>query len=143
MVSARVPGVRQVFVAGPDAGRFTRLAEVTAEPVRLPGPAPSDVALLQLSGGSTGVPKLIPRTHDDYLYSVRASNEVCEVDGDSVYLCVLPAAHNFPLSSPGTLGTLYSGGRVVMCPRPAPDTAFPLIQDEKVTITGLALPRFS
>lgn len=33
----------------------------------------SDVAFLQLSGGTTGTPKLIPRTHDDYLYSVRES----------------------------------------------------------------------
>lgn len=38
-------------------------------------PAASDVALFQLSGGSTGLPKLIPRTHDDYAYSVRAGAE--------------------------------------------------------------------
>ncbi len=81
-----------------------------------------------------------PRTHDDYVYSLRGSAEICALDEDSVYLCVLPAAHNFPLSSPGSLGTLYAGGRVVMCPRPAPDVAFPLIQDEGVTITGLVPP---
>ncbi|MFE7131005.1 (2,3-dihydroxybenzoyl)adenylate synthase [Streptomyces sp. NPDC057638] len=137
---ARVPSLRHVLVSGADAGPFENLADVPRAPVPLAEPAPSDIALLQLSGGSTGVPKLIPRTHDDYVYSVRASNEVCGVDRDSVYLCVLPAPHNFPLSSPGTLGTLYAGGRVVLCPRPAPDTAFPLIQDEKVTITGLVPP---
>src|SRR5690606_9595141 len=36
------------------------LAETESEPVELPGPASSDVAFLQLSGGSTGLPKLIP-----------------------------------------------------------------------------------
>src|SRR3546814_13496341 len=57
---------------------------------------------------------------DDYIYSLWGSNEICAVDENSVYLCVLPAAHNFPLSSPGSPGTLYAGGRVVLCPQPSP-----------------------
>ncbi|MFI1469198.1 (2,3-dihydroxybenzoyl)adenylate synthase [Streptomyces wuyuanensis] len=139
-VCAKAPSLRHVFVVGEDAGHFDNLADVPAEPVDLPPPAPDDLAFLQLSGGSTGVPKLIPRTHDDYIYSLRGSNEICAVDENSVYLCVLPAAHNFPLSSPGTLGTLYAGGRVVMCPQPSPDVAFRLIECERVTITGLVPP---
>ncbi len=139
-VLARSPELRHVFVVGEDAGAFEALADVPAEPVDLPDRDPSETAFLQLSGGSTGVPKLIPRTHDDYVYSLRGSAEICALDEDSVYLCALPAAHNFPLSSPGSLGALYAGGRVVMCPQPAPDVAFPLIQDEGVTITGLVPP---
>ncbi|WP_432014128.1 (2,3-dihydroxybenzoyl)adenylate synthase [Streptomyces cucumeris] len=139
-VRAKVPGLHHVFVAGPDAGEFEPLDTVPAEPVELAEPAPDDLAFLQLSGGSTGVPKLIPRTHDDYLYSVRGSNEICAVDEHSVYLCVLPAAHNFPLSSPGTLGALYAGGTVVLCPQPGPEVAFPLIERERVTLTGLVPP---
>ncbi|HDC4321698.1 TPA: AMP-binding protein, partial [Aeromonas hydrophila] len=66
------------------------------------GPTPADeVAFFQLSGGSTGTPKLIPRTHDDYLYSVRRSNEICGLGPHTRYLCALPAPHNFPLSAPG------------------------------------------
>ncbi|MFD7095521.1 (2,3-dihydroxybenzoyl)adenylate synthase [Streptomyces xanthophaeus] len=133
----------RVFVADADPGPFTALAEVPRDP----GPAfpphrpgPQDLAFLQLSGGSTGVPKLIPRTHDDYLYSLRGSNELCGVDADSVYLVALPAAHNFPLSSPGSLGALYAGGRVVLAPQPVPDVAFPLIEAEGVTVTGLVPP---
>ncbi len=34
---------------------------------------PFDVALFLLSGGTTGMPKLIPRTHTDYLYNARES----------------------------------------------------------------------
>ncbi|MFI6479112.1 (2,3-dihydroxybenzoyl)adenylate synthase [Nonomuraea sp. NPDC050663] len=111
-----------------------------AEPRELDGPAASDVAFLQLSGGSTGLPKLIPRTHDDYLYSVRASAQICELSEESVYLCALPVAHNFPLSSPGVLGVLHAGGRVVMAPAPTPDVAFPLIEKERVTMTALVPP---
>ncbi|MFG3281357.1 (2,3-dihydroxybenzoyl)adenylate synthase [Streptomyces sp. NPDC048111] len=139
-VRAQVPTLRHVFVTGGDPGAFEALADVPAEPVDLDGPAPGDLAFLQLSGGSTGVPKLIPRTHDDYIYSLRGSNEICGVTEDSVYLVALPAAHNFPLSSPGSLGALYAGARVVLCPQPAPETAFELIERERVTLTGLVPP---
>ncbi|MBH1938266.1 (2,3-dihydroxybenzoyl)adenylate synthase [Streptomyces sp. AV19] len=139
-VRADVPGLEHVLVVG-DPGEHTALADVPADPVPLPDePEPHELAFLQLSGGSTGVPKLIPRTHDDYIYSLRGSNEICRVDEHSVYLCALPAAHNFPLSSPGTLGALYAGARVVLAPRPSPDVAFPLIERERVTITGLVPP---
>ncbi|MGK5631815.1 (2,3-dihydroxybenzoyl)adenylate synthase [Streptomyces sp. URMC 123] len=140
-VRAEVPTLRHVFVVGDDPGEHTRLADVPTAPVPVPDPPrPDDLAFLQLSGGSTGVPKLIPRTHDDYLYSIRGSNEICGVDESSVYLCALPAAHNFPLSSPGTLGALYAGARVVLAPRPTPDVALPLIERERVTLTGLVPP---
>lgn len=144
-VRANVPTLRHVLVADEDPGEHERLADVrqaTVPPV-LPladPPRADEVAFLQLSGGTTGVPKLIPRTHDDYLYSVWASNEICAVDQDSVYLCALPAAHNFPLSSPGTLGALYAGARVVLTSQPAPEVAFPLIEREGVTLTGLVPP---
>ncbi|MEU2851676.1 (2,3-dihydroxybenzoyl)adenylate synthase [Streptomyces syringium] len=139
-IRAEVPTLRHVFVVG-EPGEHTALTDVAREPVAVAdGPAPGDLAFLQLSGGSTGVPKLIPRTHDDYIYSLWGSNEHCGVDENSVYLCALPAAHNFPLSSPGTLGALYAGARVVLAPQPSPDVAFPLIEREGVTITGLVPP---
>ncbi|WP_224366824.1 (2,3-dihydroxybenzoyl)adenylate synthase [Hyalangium versicolor] len=138
-VHAAVPTLKHVIVAG-DAGPFTPLSQLYATPVELPEPRPSDVAFFQLSGGSTGVPKLIPRTHDDYIYSLRGSIEICQLDESSVYLCALPAAHNFPLSSPGALGTFYAGGTAVMALHPSPDVAFPLIERERVTITALVPP---
>jgi 2,3-dihydroxybenzoate-AMP ligase len=108
--------------------------------VDLPLPAPSDVAFLQLSGGSTGLSKLIPRTHDDYIYSFRASNDICGISRDSVYLAVLPVAHNFTMSSPGTFGLLHAGGTVVLSPMPSPNVAFALIARYRVTITAVVPP---
>lgn len=101
-----------------------------------PTPA-SEVAFFQLSGGSTGTPKLIPRTHDDYLYSVRRSVEICRFDRNTRYLCALPAAHNFPLSSPGALGVFLAGGRVVLSADPGPASCFPLIAQQQVDVTAL------
>ncbi|WP_164860134.1 AMP-binding protein [Actinomyces wuliandei] len=111
-----------------------------AEGADLAAPNPFDVALLQLSGGSTGTPKLIPRTHADYLYSVRASVGLCGVDRDTTLLCALPCAHNFAMSSAGILGQLLAGGSVVMAPDPSAATAFRLIEQEKVTHAALVPP---
>ncbi|MFI2641046.1 (2,3-dihydroxybenzoyl)adenylate synthase [Streptomyces sp. NPDC018610] len=139
-VQERTPSLKHVFVAG-DPGGHTALSDVPRDLAGpLDGPAPHELAFLQLSGGTTGVSKLIPRTHDDYLYSLRGSNEICGVDADTRFLVVLPAAHNFPMSSPGWLGVLYAGGTAVMCPKPDPATAFELIERERITMTGLVPP---
>ncbi len=98
------------------------------------------IAFLQLSGGTTGVSKLIPRTHADYLYSVRASAAICGLQATDRMLVVLPVAHNFPMSSPGILGVLHTGGAVVLAADPSPRTAFSLIASERVTRAALVPP---
>ena len=66
------------------------------------------MAYFQLSGGTTGTPKLIPRTHNDYYYSVRRSVEICQFTQQTRYLCAIPAAHNYAMSSPGSLGVFLA-----------------------------------
>jgi len=140
-VREQVPSLDRVVVVG-EAEEFADFNCFEANSDLLPqeDANPSEVAFLQISGGSTGLSKLIPRTHDDYLYSVRASAEISGLTSESVYLTALPAAHNFPMSSPGYLGALAVGATVVMSPSPSPDACFPLIEREKVTITGLVPP---
>lgn len=140
-VQREVPAVAHVVVVG-EGGPFTALdALPDGSAIELPLDAdPSEVAFLQISGGSTGLSKLIPRTHDDYIYSFRASAEICGLTPESVYLAALPVAHNFPMSSPGVFGALYAGARVVLAPSPSPEATFPLIAREGVTITGLVPP---
>jgi 2-hydroxy-7-methoxy-5-methyl-1-naphthoate---CoA ligase len=100
-------------------------------------PAGTDVAVMLTSGGTTGLPKLIARTHNDYAYMARRSARLCDLGPDTVYLAVLPLAHGFPMSGPGVLGTLMAGGRVVIAPSPAPERAFTEIARERVTMTSL------
>ncbi|MFC8817782.1 (2,3-dihydroxybenzoyl)adenylate synthase [Streptomyces rochei] len=141
--------LRHVVVVGdpgPDDGFVSFEALRTAPPLTsLPGSDDggahaSDVALLLLSGGTTGLPKLIPRTHDDYAYNARACAEVCALDAGTVYLAVLPLAFNFAFACPGVLGTLTAGGTVVVAPDPSPQTAFALVERERVTLTSLTPP---
>ncbi len=93
--------------------------------------------MLLVSGGSTGLPKLIPRTHDDYVYNATASAELCRLTSDDVYLVSLPAAHNFPLACPGLLGAMTVGATTVFATDPSPESAFATIARHGVTVTAL------
>lgn len=94
----------------------------------------------QLSGGTTGIPKLIPRRHRDYLYNIRASIDACNINTSTKYMAILPLSHNFSMVSPGFLGTLFSGGSVIIGRQADPEYCFHLIEKEKVTITSLVPP---
>lgn len=148
-IADATPSVRDVLVLGADVrpGHLDLKAMATppatavdadarrrAFDARAPGSR--EVAVFLLSGGTTGLPKLIARTHDDYEYNARRSGEVCGFGPDTVYLAVLPVAHNFPLACPGLLGTLLAGGRVVLQATPESDAVLATIARERVTVTA-------
>ncbi|EOC1091668.1 (2,3-dihydroxybenzoyl)adenylate synthase [Cronobacter sakazakii] len=122
------------------------LETLISEPAAHFTPTPSaadEVAFFQLSGGSTGTPKLIPRTHNDYYYSIRRSVEICAFTRETRYLCALPAAHNYPLSSPGALGVFFAEGCVVLARDPSATLCFPLIEAHQINVTALVPPAVS
>ena len=139
-VRSLVPTLKHVLVAG-EPDEFIRLADVADEPQDVPPPDAGDVALCLLSGGTTGAPKVIPRTHDDYAYQIRETARAMRLDRSGAYLAALPAAHNAALGCPGVLGALLVGAKVVLAASPAPDEVFPLIAAERVTLTTL-MPAF-
>jgi 2,3-dihydroxybenzoate---[aryl-carrier protein] ligase len=94
---------------------------------------PTDPCIFQLSGGTTGIPKLIPRTHNDYAYNSKTAAPVCGVTGDSVLLLALPVAHNLPLACPGIQGYFFQGARVVLSPSTRPEQMFSLVEKHRVT----------
>src|SRR5713226_845062 len=94
---------------------------------------PTDPCVFQLSGGTTGIPKLIPRTHNDYAYNSKTAAPVCGVTADSVLLLALPIAHNLPLACPGIQGYFFQGGKVVLSPTTKPEEMFKRIERHKVT----------
>ena len=125
---------------GPNDARFVRLEDLLE---RSPGTSrealeeiridPADPALFLLSGGTTGIPKLIPRTHNDYLYNSKAAAAACEIGPGDVLLDVLPIEHNLPLGCPGLQGFLLSGGTVVLGTSTRPRGVFELIERHRVT----------
>jgi len=143
-IAPSTPSLRHLLIAGPHAPEGARsigkmLVTTDAAGAAIAArcrPSPADVAFFLLSGGTTGLPKLIPRTHDDYCYNYEVSVNETGLDAESVYLVALPISHNFPLGSPGAFGALANGARVVLALSPSPDTAFPVIERERVSITA-------
>ena len=94
---------------------------------------PEDPALFQLSGGTTGVPKLIPRTHNDYIYNSKMAAAVTAVGADRTLLIVLPLAHNLPLACPGLQGYFLHGAKTVLSNSTRSEDMFALIERHRVT----------
>lgn len=96
-----------------------------------------DIALFLLSGGTTGIPKIIPKLHTSYLYNAKAAAEHCNVKQCSAYLAVLSIAHDYPLCSPGVLGTLSKGGKIVLSTTSTFDEVLWWIERERITFTSI------
>ena len=129
--------LKTVFVDGEEGNGYKSLLKLEYREIELPKVDGYRTAVLLLSGGTTGVPKLIPRTHADYMYNARISAKRCKLSENDTYLAALPVAHNFPLCCPGLLGTLDVGGKVVLASTTSPDDILNAISEEKVTITAL------
>jgi len=135
------PCLRRVFVVGQtDQLGWVSLTTLVQTDSRLPRGRLDDIkidptlpALFQLSGGTTGVPKLIPRTHNDYLYNSKAAAAINDIHPDDALLVVLPLSHNFPLACPGLQGFMMRGARTVLNTSTHPVDLFKLIARERIT----------
>jgi 2,3-dihydroxybenzoate-AMP ligase len=95
-------------------------------------PDPMEPALLQLSGGTTGVPKMIPRTHNDYAYNAKCVAAALSFDENVRALVTLPLMHNAPLVN-GLLPVHLRGGTVVLTKSIAPEAVLQAISQNKAT----------
>src|SRR5437879_3470459 len=117
----------------PDLRQLTEGKAKSTGPLKTIRIDPTDPCVFQLSGGTTGIPKLIPRTHNDYAYNSKTAAAVCGVTPDSVLLLALPIAHNLPLACPGLQGYLFQGGKVVLCASTRPEEMLSLVEQHRVT----------
>ncbi|WDD94501.1 AMP-binding protein [Burkholderia sp. FERM BP-3421] len=96
-----------------------------------------DPAMMLLSSGTTGLPKAIARRNGGYSYMIEAGCKVFGLSEAAVYLAVLPVSHGFVINCPGILGTLASGGAVVLAADTSAPTSLELIAAHGVTHTTL------
>lgn len=94
---------------------------------------PTDPAVFLLSGGTTGIPKLIPRTHNDYVYNSQLAASVCDIRDGDVLLIVLPIEHNLPLACPGMQGFLLEGATAVLSTSTRAEDVFERVERHGVT----------
>lgn len=142
-LSAAVRGLERVIVVRgehPGAASLDRMTEAfTPEQARARtadvAPGILDVAVFQLSGGSTNLPKIIPRMHGEYLGATRELADRYQLGDDDVALWALPLIHN--------AGTLFAvlpvaldGRTLVLQPRIDVTEMLRLVAQHKVTFSG-------
>ncbi len=132
------PGGRSSTVPVPGWGTIENLVETPierdypADYLRQFKPGPNDVVVEQLSGGTTGLPKGIPRTHNDYIYIWDYVGRREGNTDDSVCLCIPPVAHNMPISD--IAGPMFfRGGATVITRSTRPEDHFKIIEKHRVT----------
>jgi non-ribosomal peptide synthetase component E (peptide arylation enzyme) len=99
-------------------------------------PDPNDICCEQLSGGSTGVPKGIPRTHNDYLCMWEAYIGLVGFTDETVCLVGIPVAHNANFNTM-TGPAFLKGATIILTKSPRPREQFALIEKYKVTTIQL------
>lgn len=122
----------EALLAGLDAeAARQRLSEITIDPL--------EVCCFQISGGTTGVPKVIPRMNSEYVYNMRCVIESAGFTEQTVMLWPLPAIHNAAVGFYNT-PTHLAGGRVVLQQAHDPDSLLSTVQRERVTFFATVKP---
>ena len=150
-LAAQSPTLRAVFVVGEPAPGQHSLSALLAAPAGNAAAAvlatlradPSEVATMLLSGGTTSLSKLIPRTHDDYVANARLCGAAAGFDESTVLMAILPLGHNYNLASPGMLAAFHAGGTVVLAPSGDAADVFGLVERERVTTIAAVVPLIS
>jgi len=95
-------------------------------------PDPMQVAHMGPTGGTTGLPKVAPRTHNDYLSRVEYAARACEFNNLDTCLVAAPAAHDLTFSMAICI-TMFTFGKLVMLDSFEPEVVCEIIEREKVT----------
>jgi 2,3-dihydroxybenzoate-AMP ligase len=95
-------------------------------------PDPMQVGHLGPTGGTSGLPKVVPRTHNDYLCRAEYAARAWELNSSDVLLIAAPIGHDLPFSI-GLCSILFVYGKAVMLDSPAPEDLCRIIEMEKVT----------
>ncbi len=99
-------------------------------------PNPRDVCQILPSGGTTGLPKGAPRTHNDYLCNVEYKSRAWHINVSDTCLVATTVGHNLALLVCIT-GPLFHGATIVMLDSTYPRDFCQIVQDEKITCAGL------
>lgn len=105
---------------------------------------PFQVAIFQLSGGTTGVPKVIPRMQNDYLINARLTAETLGYRADDVMFMQMPIIHNAAMIC-FLMPTLITGACYTITSDMRPESWVELARAHLPTVAGLIrplLPRF-
>ena len=145
-VASTVDGLDTLIVARHAAPTGTYAFEALLEAgdgtgtgAALPAIDPAGLVAFQLSGGTTGLPKVAPRRHQEYLYNARAWAQALELTPDDVVLHPLPIMHNAGTSAALQPAHL-AGATCVVAPAAEAGAVLELIAQEQVSVIPVVPP---
>jgi non-ribosomal peptide synthetase component E (peptide arylation enzyme) len=97
-------------------------------------PDPNDVALILLTGGTTGMPKGVPRTHNGYLANIRYTNE--DTRPEDVRGLATPIGHSMAHQGP-VGGSVYFGATLCLIALPRSEPILKAIEKNRITMISL------
>ena len=130
-ISVRAKGENDCFSASLERLMEKELTNDDKRELIAGSPLASDVAHIVPSGGTTGLPKGIPRTHNDYLCNVEYLHKVGEMFPEDVCLLVVPVGHNLALLN--VVGSIFVGYKLILLDSTRPFDICKAISREKVT----------
>lgn len=140
------PGLEKVILIGEDAPegflKFDRLMETGASKGEIQAlleqarPDPGDVCQILPSGGTTGLPKGAPRTHNDYICNLEYAAKAWDVNATDTVLVATTVGHNLALVACVT-PAVFQGAKQVLLDSTYPEDFCRTVQEEQVTCTGL------
>jgi 2,3-dihydroxybenzoate-AMP ligase len=95
-------------------------------------PDPTQVAHMGPTGGTTGLPKIVPRTHNDLICSSEYAAKAWKMDTRDTCLLVGPIGHDLTFTK-GFLGSVLTYGKIVFLDSTDLDDICRVIEREKVT----------
>ena len=98
LLKSQVPEMRTIVTPAELRSAEAELIKTSAQP--------GDIAFLQYTSGSTGIPKGVVLTHANLLANIRAIGGVIQVDSTDVFVSWLPLYHDMGLIG-AWLGSLY------------------------------------
>lgn len=116
-----------------------RGADAATEPVGFPEVDPLTPAVFQLSGGTTGLPKVAPRLHEEYAYNARAWAEAMGYTTETVLLYPLPLMHNAGVGL-ALQPAIFSGATLVLAESADVDLILDLVEEHRPDMLPLVPP---
>ena len=132
IISVRAHGQDRDFTASLERLMEPELSANDRRELAIRRPEPTDVSHIIPSGGTTGLPKGIPRTHNDYICNVEYVARAGEMNSDDIWLVTVPVGHNLALLV-GTIPSVLRGGKLVLLDSTRPGDICSAIQRERVT----------
>jgi non-ribosomal peptide synthetase component E (peptide arylation enzyme) len=95
-------------------------------------PDPNEVSQILPTGGTTGLPKLSPRTHNCYMNNVEYHNYRWDITCHDTIMVITPLGHNLSVHW-GMAAALFSHAKLVVLDSVRPEDICEWVQRERVT----------